>query len=90
MVMKQGRADSSRYAGGKVEPVNHGKSPTGAANIGIMVGDHVMDRRHAAGQIERPMDRQGFSQPVGPTPGGPAQGPGSNRTILTRGSQGKV
>lgn len=42
--MKQGRADRSGMAGGKVEPRAHAVSPAGAAQIGIkQVSDSLKD-----------------------------------------------
>ena len=94
--MKQGRADSKKVVGQKVEPTVYIRDPGAVANLGTMKGNHVdnkdidvLNQRadYARGGLNYGLGN-GFS-PNTPVADFDGEGAGARHTVRAKGTQGK-
>jgi hypothetical protein len=72
----------------KTEPRPRAINPSGVAQLGALVGDHITHKGSTGYRGEELVRGKGYSGPVGPTDNVAACGVGGGRTVSKSGSQG--
>jgi hypothetical protein len=94
--MKQGRADSKKAVGQKVEPTVYIRDPAAVSYLGTIKGNHSTDGDVANPNFPTDYSRGGLNYGLGngfspnpPVTGWDGSGPGAGRVVRSKGSQGK-